>query len=105
MSATINGTPITQTAAIQVTPPSGGGGGDADAAGGGEQRDQREDLHHGQPGAGAQHADHGGGAGPHHQCGAQPKLSGGGMAAWTEVATATFDAVATPHKRLTIFRA
>ncbi len=34
-----------------------------------------------------------------------PTLSGGGMAAWAEVATITFDAVATPHKRLTIFRA
>ena len=34
-----------------------------------------------------------------------PTLSGGGMAAWTEVATTTFDGIATPHKRLTIFRA
>jgi hypothetical protein len=34
-----------------------------------------------------------------------PTLSGGGMSAWTEVATITFDAVATPHTRLTIFRA
>ena len=36
---------------------------------------------------------------------ASPTLSGGGMTAWTEVATITFDAVATPHKRLTIYRA
>ncbi len=34
-----------------------------------------------------------------------PTLSGGGMSAWTAVATITFDAVATPHKRLTIYRA
>jgi hypothetical protein len=34
-----------------------------------------------------------------------PTLSGGGMTAWTEVTTITFDAVATPRKRLTIFRA
>jgi uncharacterized repeat protein (TIGR01451 family) len=34
-----------------------------------------------------------------------PTLSGGGMSAWTEVASETFDAVGTPHKRLTIFRA
>jgi uncharacterized protein YjdB len=34
-----------------------------------------------------------------------PTLSGGGMTGWTEVATITFDPVATPHKRLTIFRA
>jgi hypothetical protein len=36
---------------------------------------------------------------------ASPTLSGGGMTAWTEVASITFDAVATPHKRLTIYRA
>ena len=34
-----------------------------------------------------------------------PTLTGGGMTGWTEVASITFDAVATPHKRLTIFRA
>ncbi len=34
-----------------------------------------------------------------------PTMSGGGMTTWTEVASITFDAVATPHKRLTIFRA
>ena len=34
-----------------------------------------------------------------------PTLSGGGMAAWTEVAAVTFDAVSTPHKRLSVFRA
>jgi protocatechuate 3,4-dioxygenase beta subunit len=34
-----------------------------------------------------------------------PTLSGGGMTAWTEVATITFDTVATPQKRLTIYRA
>ncbi len=34
-----------------------------------------------------------------------PTLSGGGMSAWTEVATTTFDPVTTPHTRLTIFRA
>jgi WD40 repeat protein len=34
-----------------------------------------------------------------------PTVSGGGMAAWTQVATVTFDGVATPHKRLSIFRA
>jgi hypothetical protein len=34
-----------------------------------------------------------------------PTVSGGGMTAWTEVATITFDAVGTPQKRLTIYRA
>jgi invasin-like protein/Big-like domain-containing protein/calcineurin-like phosphoesterase family protein len=34
-----------------------------------------------------------------------PTLSGGGMTAWTEVMSVTFDAVGTPLKRLTIFRA
>src|SRR6476619_445404 len=34
-----------------------------------------------------------------------PTLSGGGMTAWTEVATTTFDGIAAPRKRLTIFRA
>jgi hypothetical protein len=34
-----------------------------------------------------------------------PTVSGGGMQAWTEVASITFDAVGTPLKRLTIFRA
>ena len=34
-----------------------------------------------------------------------PTVTGGGMTAWTEVVSTTFDAVATPHKRLTIFRA
>lgn len=36
---------------------------------------------------------------------ASPTLSGGGMSAWSVVATTTFDAVATPHKRLTIYQA
>ena len=36
---------------------------------------------------------------------ASPTLSGGGMTTWTVVGTVTFDAVATPHKRLTIYRA
>jgi uncharacterized protein YjdB len=36
---------------------------------------------------------------------ASPTLSGGGMTTWTQVATITFDSVATPLKRLTIFRA
>jgi hypothetical protein len=35
----------------------------------------------------------------------RPAISGGGMAAWTQVATVAFDGVATPHKRLTVFRA
>ena len=34
-----------------------------------------------------------------------PTLSGGGMTAWTEAATITFDALAKPLKRMTIFRA
>jgi hypothetical protein len=34
-----------------------------------------------------------------------PTLSGGGMSAWTEVATITFDALAKPLKRMTVFRA
>ena len=34
-----------------------------------------------------------------------PTVSGGGMSAWTQVATVAFDNVATPHKRLSIFRA
>ena len=34
-----------------------------------------------------------------------PVVSGGGMAAWTQVATVAFDGVATPHKRLSVFRA
>src|SRR6185436_8215349 len=34
-----------------------------------------------------------------------PTVSGGGMAAWTQVATVTFDGVNTAHKRLSIFRA
>ncbi|HMH83738.1 MAG TPA: invasin domain 3-containing protein, partial [Gemmatimonadales bacterium] len=34
-----------------------------------------------------------------------PTLSGGGMTTWTEVASVTFDVLSTPHRRLTIFRA
>ena len=34
-----------------------------------------------------------------------PTLSGGGMSAWTQVASVTFDNGALPHRRLTIFRA
>lgn len=34
-----------------------------------------------------------------------PTLSGGGMATWTVVSSITLDAVGTPHKRLTIYRA
>lgn len=36
---------------------------------------------------------------------ASPTLSGGGMSTWTEVATVTFDTLAVPLKRVTIFRA
>ncbi len=36
---------------------------------------------------------------------ASPTLSGGGMTGWTVVASVTFDGVATPHKRLTVYRA
>ena len=36
---------------------------------------------------------------------ATPTLSGGGMTAWTVVSTTVFDGVATPHKRLTVYRA
>jgi galactose oxidase-like protein/Big-like domain-containing protein len=43
----------------------------------------------------------------HNAAGASPSptVSGGGMAAWTEVATVAFDGTATPRKRLSIFRA
>jgi hypothetical protein len=34
-----------------------------------------------------------------------PTVTGGGMAAWTEVATVTFSTIAVPQKRLTIYRA
>ena len=34
-----------------------------------------------------------------------PVVTGGGLTGWTEVASVTFDGVATPHKRMTIFRA
>ncbi|HEY7480635.1 MAG TPA: Ig-like domain-containing protein [Gemmatimonadales bacterium] len=34
-----------------------------------------------------------------------PTVTGGGMAAWTEVSTITFSTIATPQKRLTIYRA
>jgi hypothetical protein len=34
-----------------------------------------------------------------------PVVTGGGMAAWAPVATVTFDPVATPHKRISVFRA
>jgi len=33
-----------------------------------------------------------------------PTVSGGGMSTWTQVATISFDNLATPHKRLSIFR-
>jgi len=36
---------------------------------------------------------------------ASPTVSGGGMAAWTQVATVAFDSVTMPHKRLSLFRA
>jgi hypothetical protein len=36
---------------------------------------------------------------------ASPTLSGGGMSAWTVVSSVSFDGVATPHKRLTVYRA
>ncbi|HUR95291.1 MAG TPA: Ig-like domain-containing protein [Gemmatimonadales bacterium] len=34
-----------------------------------------------------------------------PTVTGGGMSGWTQVATVTFDALNTPHKRLSIYRA
>jgi hypothetical protein len=37
--------------------------------------------------------------------GPSPTVSGGGMSAWTEVATITFDPLSQPLKRMTIFRA
>ena len=36
---------------------------------------------------------------------ASPTVTGGGMSAWVEVATTTFNSVATPLKRMSIFRA
>lgn len=36
---------------------------------------------------------------------ASPTLSGGGMSAWTVVSSVTFDGIATPHKRLTVYQA
>jgi hypothetical protein len=36
---------------------------------------------------------------------ASPTVTGGGMTAWTAVATVTFDALSLPHTRLTVYRA
>ena len=106
VSATANGTAITQTTTVTVTPPPPPG---AIAqtlltAGTNTANQQTYSTAAITPAANALVTvavlEHNSSAAP-----PSPTLSGGGMTTWTEVASVTFDAVATPHRRLTIFRA
>lgn len=108
VSATANGTAITQTATVDVSeePPAGGGdithtlltAGNATP----NQSDYTTVSISPAPNALVTVAVMG-----HRSSGAlaSPVITGGGMTSWTEVADVTFDDVGSPHKRVTVYRA
>ena len=105
VSATINGTAITQTATVDVTPPGSGGmithtlltsGNNAV-----NQKVYTTASISPTPNALITVA-----VLSHRSSAAiSPALSGGGMSSWTQVASVDFDPISAPRRRLTIFRA
>lgn len=108
VSATIDGTPINQTAAVTVTPPDGGGG---------TGTITQTHLTSGSSGANQRvYATASISPAPHalitiavrsrRSSGPlTPTITGGGMAAWAQVATVDYDPVTAPLARLVVFRA
>jgi hypothetical protein len=107
VSATADGTPITQTADVTVTPPAGGGGQIVHTlltSGNGTDNVKVFTTASISPAANALVTvavlGHRSSA-----ASAAPTLTGGGMGSWTQVATVTFDTVTGPLKRLVVYRA
>jgi invasin-like protein/Big-like domain-containing protein len=108
VSATINSTPITQTAAVTVNSSGGGGGGGTVTptllTSGGDGTNQK--VYTTASIAPAANAlitvavlgRNGSGA-------TTPTISGGGMSTWTQVASVDFNTIAAPLSRLVVFRA
>ncbi len=104
VSATADGTPITQTANVTVTPPSSGITHTLLTAGSNVANQAVYTTASIAPTANALVTI----AVLGHQssaASASPTVTGGGMSAWVEVATITFNTVGTPLKRMSIFRA
>lgn len=104
VSATAGGTPITQTQAVTVTPPSSGITHTLLTAGNDVPNQAVYTTASIAPAANAlvtiAVVGHRSSA-----ASASPTVTGGGMSAWVEVATITFSTVGTPLKRMSIFRA
>jgi protocatechuate 3,4-dioxygenase beta subunit len=104
VSATADGTPITQTQNVAVTPPSSGITHTLLTAGNDPANLGVYNTASISPAANALVTI----AVVGHRstaAAASPTVTGGGMPAWVEVATATFSTVGTPLKRMSIFRA
>jgi adhesin/invasin len=104
VSATAGGTPITQTQAVTVTPPSSGITHTLLTAGNDVPNQAVYTTASVAPAANALVTI----AVVGHRstaAAASPTISGGGMSSWVEVATITFSTVGTPLKRMSIFRA
>ncbi|HSD33730.1 MAG TPA: Ig-like domain-containing protein [Gemmatimonadales bacterium] len=108
VSATIDGTPINQTASVTVSPPDGGGGSGAITqtllASGSNRANQRVYTTASISPAPnalitvAVRSRRSGGA-------LTPTVTGGGMTTWTQVASVDYDVVTAPLARLVVFRA
>jgi hypothetical protein len=104
VSATADGTPITQTANVTVTPPSSGITHTLLTAGSDITNQKLYTTASIAPAANALVTI----AVIGHTSGTasvDPIVTGGGMSSWVAVASITLDPIATPHKRMTIFRA
>ncbi len=104
VSATADGTPITQTANVTVTPPSSGITHTLLTAGSDITNQKIYTTASIAPTANALVTlaviGHTSGT-----ASVDPIVTGGGMSSWVMVASITLDPIATPHKRMTIFRA
>ncbi len=107
VSATINGTPITQTAPVNVTPPGAGGTITqtllTSGSGGNPTNQSVYTTASISPAPNALITV----AVLSHRSTAAitPTLSGGGMSTWTAVGSVSFDLISTPRRRVTVFRA
>jgi len=105
LSATINGTAITQTATVTVTPPGSGGTITHTLLASGNNAVNQK-VYTTASISPAPNALVTVAVLSHRSSAAiTPVLSGGGMTSWGMVASVDFDAISQPHRRLTIFRA
>jgi hypothetical protein len=105
VSATVDGTPVTQTAAVTVTPPAGAGIVHTLLTSGNNVVNQK--IYTTASIAPAPSTLITVAVVGHNSTSApgSPTVSGGGMSAWTEVTSVSFDSLSDLHKRVTIFRA